>query len=169
MRTTSVVLGAVGQSQWIPCDIYQTPIGISLGCTLSNGASLTYTVQHTFDSLGELVPTNISRSTTTATATIPAHGAKVGDSIIVEGTGSGLDGVFPVASVPTADTVTYTVPNSGPTSITGKTKILRVFNNSGLVDQTANSDGNYAFPVTAVRIAVTALVSGSVTLTLNQG
>lgn len=40
--------------------------------------------------------------------------------------------------------------------------------NSGLTAKTASLDGNYLFPVTAVRLNVTAHTSGSATLTVIQ-
>ena len=43
------------------------------------------------------------------------------------------------------------------------------FKNSTVVAQTTNKDGNYAFPVRAVRLNITAYTSGSATLTLLQG
>lgn len=43
------------------------------------------------------------------------------------------------------------------------------FKHSTLVGKTANADGNYAFPVRAVRLNVTAWTSGSATLTILQG
>lgn len=42
------------------------------------------------------------------------------------------------------------------------------FTNSGLGAKATSLDGNYAFPVTAVRLNVTAFTSGSATLTLVQ-
>lgn len=42
------------------------------------------------------------------------------------------------------------------------------FDHSTVTAQTANKDGNYAFPVTAVRLTTTAYTSGTVTLTLLQ-
>ena len=42
------------------------------------------------------------------------------------------------------------------------------FANSGLSAKTASLDGNYAFPVTAVRLRVSAYTSGSATMTIIQ-
>lgn len=42
------------------------------------------------------------------------------------------------------------------------------FSNSGLSAKTTSLDGNYAFPVTAVRLNVTAWTSGSATMTVVQ-
>lgn len=64
-----------------------------------------------------------SRSTTTVTVTHTAHGLRVGDTVnLVRTSQSATGGVgtggssFAVASVPTADTFTLTVTNSGDTS-----------------------------------------------------
>lgn len=43
------------------------------------------------------------------------------------------------------------------------------FKHSSLTAKTASADGNYAFPVRAVRINNTAYTSGSATLTILQG
>ena len=42
------------------------------------------------------------------------------------------------------------------------------FDHATIVGKTANSDGNYAYPVRAVRLNITAFTSGSVTMTLLQ-
>lgn|SRR3990172_2510058 len=42
------------------------------------------------------------------------------------------------------------------------------FDHSVVTGQTANKDGNYSFPVSAIRLTVTAYTSGSVTLTMLQ-
>lgn len=42
------------------------------------------------------------------------------------------------------------------------------FDHSVIAAQTANKDGNYAFPIQAVRLTVTAYTSGSVTATFLQ-
>lgn len=43
------------------------------------------------------------------------------------------------------------------------------FDHSTITGKTTNSDGNYAFPVRAVRLNVTAYTNGDVTMTLLQG
>lgn len=43
------------------------------------------------------------------------------------------------------------------------------FDNSTVAAETTNMDGNYAFPVTAIRLNVTAYTSGTVTLSVLQG
>lgn len=171
MQTASVVGTAAGATAWVPVDSTKESIGISLGCTISSGASLTYKVQHTFDNPWDLVPVGITRSTTTASLTLPNHGLVAGDSLIVEGAGAPFDGSYAVASVTDANIVTYTVANSGlttanPGAIAAK---IRVFDHSSITGKTANSDGNYAFPIAACRINITTYASGRVTLTVRQG
>ena len=43
------------------------------------------------------------------------------------------------------------------------------FDHSSITGETASTDGNYAFPVRAIRLTVTAYTSGNVTMTVLQG
>lgn len=86
-------------------DTYQDPFNVSIAAVLSSGASLTYTVQHTFDD--------------------------------------------PLANGFDPATATW-------------------FNHASLASKTTSSDGNYAFPVRAIRISVGVYSSGSVTFTVQQ-
>lgn len=54
---------------------------------------------------------------------------------------------------------TFDDPNGTPTW----------FDHPYVTGQTGNKDGNYAFPIRAVRLNVTAYTSGSVTITVLQG
>jgi hypothetical protein len=49
MRPVRVIVGAQAASRVIPLDTYQDPFNVSIGVVLSAGASLTYSVEHTFD------------------------------------------------------------------------------------------------------------------------
>ena len=49
MRPIRVTVGAVGVSNPIPLDHYRDPFNVGLGAVLSDSATLTYDVQHTFD------------------------------------------------------------------------------------------------------------------------
>jgi hypothetical protein len=171
VRPTYVTQGALGASAWIPVNRLQNGFGIGLGCTISSGASLTYSVQHTFDdpSPKQCV---ITRSTTTATVTSTAHGLSVGDNILVTGAGdANLNGSYAVASIVDANTYTYTVANTGLTTANAGVTVqeYRVFNHATLVGQTTRQDGNYAFPPAMVRITNTVYASGNVTLAVLQG
>jgi hypothetical protein len=171
MRPTSTTLGQAGPSSWIPLNRYQSPFNVALSVTLSSGASLTYKLQHTFDDPQETYACSITRSSTTATVTLTDHGLVANDSVTVIGAGAPLDGTYTVASVVDANSFTYTVTNSGATVSAAGAKLAkhRVFDHEGMTGKTANEDGNYAFPVAAVRLNVTAYTGGKATLTIHQG
>lgn len=171
MQTTSVTVGSATFSNWIPLNYLQKHFAVSLGVTLTPSATLTYQVQHTFDNPWATLVAKITRSTTTATLTYIDHGLRVGDSVVVTGAGAPFDGTFAVASVVDADNITYTVLNSGLLiSTPGATFArLRVFAHEDLTALTADADGNYAFPVRACRLNITAYTDGKATLTVNQG
>lgn len=174
MRPIKVTLSAQGVSPWIPVNRLQKNFAIGLSIVLSSGAALTAKVQHTFDQLDSDAKRSISisRTTTTATVTDANHGLSVGDSVVIENTGSSnLNGTITVASVPTANTYTYTVANTGATADTGFAtgKNLRVFDHATLTGLTARADGNYAFPIAACRLNITAYTSGTADLLVEQG
>ena len=104
-RPIRVTVGSQTTSVTIPLDTYQDPFNVGLAVVLSAGASLTYTVQHTFDD------------------------------------------VF--------------ASNFNPTTATW-------FPHATLAAKTASSDGNYAYPVVATRLNVTAWTSGTATMTVVQ-
>jgi hypothetical protein len=60
MRPIRVTVGSQTTSATIPLDTYQDPFNVGLAVVLSSGASLTYTVQHTFDDVfaKDYVPEN---------------------------------------------------------------------------------------------------------------
>lgn len=64
-------------------------------------------------------------------------------------------------------TATYTVEHTFDDILGGVTPTW--FPNSVVAAQTTSKDGNYAFPVRAIRLNVTAWTSGNVTLTIAQG
>lgn len=173
MRPVSLAQSALGQTAWIIADRLQASFGIGLGCRISSGASLTYKVQHSFSNpYDNRRVVTIARSTTVATVTDVGHSLSVGDSIIVTGSGSSnLDGTYDIASIVDADSYTYTVANSGAAASAANTYLasLRVFDHPTLTGQTASADGNYQFPVFAVRLKVTTYASGNVTLQYHQG
>ena len=138
------------------------------------GASLTYSVQHTFDdtTTDRQHIVIISRAGTVATVTDIDHRLSVNDNIVITGSGdANLDGSYAVASLVDANTYTYTVANTGATtgSVNSKCTSFRVYNHATMVGQTGRLDGNYAFSIQAVRLTVTAYVSGKVDLTILQG
>lgn len=169
MQAAYITQGAAGFSSWIPVDSFLNSPGVALGCSISSGGSLTYKVQHTFDNFTDYTPVGLTRSTTTATMVFPSHGLTTNDSIVVIGAGAPFDGTYAVASVTDANTITYTVANSGATAAQGRCVRTRVFDHASITGKTANSDGNYAYPITACRINITAYTGGNVTLAVRQG
>lgn len=105
MRPIRVTVSSAAASLPIPMDTYRDPFNVSVGVALSAGASLTYTIQHTFD---DVFASNFNPATAVW------------------------------------------------------------YNNTSLSSKTTSSDGNYSFPVTAIRINVTVWASGSATMTLIQ-
>lgn len=179
MRPARVVVGSQTFSAWVPINQIQNAFQIGLGCAISSGASATYKVQHTFDEPGPegLHPISISRVTTTATVVDVGvdglgHGLSVSDNVLIQETGStNLDGSYAVASIVSATSYTYTVANSGATADQGNAKAhnFRVYDHAIITGQTGRIDGNYAFPIQAVRLNVTTWASGKVELTVLQG
>lgn len=67
----------------------------------------------------------------------------------------------------TSGTVTYDVQHTFD-NIQDSTVTPTAFTHTSVVNKTANQDGNYAFPIRAIRLNVTA-GTGSVTITILQG
>jgi len=175
MRLVVTQVAGLGISTWVPIDSLKNPMSVGLGLYFSNGAVATAKVQHTFDTYSDSAKrTNISisRSTTTATVTDTGHGLSVGDSALINNSGSSvLDGYQTVVSVIDANNYTYTCANSGPAaSVLGVCSWnFRVFDHSTLTGKSARADGNYAYNVSMVRLNVTAFTSGVVYLDILQG
>ena len=172
MRPVIVSAVALGNSPWGVISYLQNAFAVGLAAIPTSGASLTYKVQHTLDDLSLFRPAVISRTTTVATVTDADHRASVGDSVTIVGSGDpNLEGTFDIASIVDANTYTYTVSNTGLTaSVPGTTALrMRVFDHAVMTGLTTRSDGNYAFPVQAVRLKVTSYTSGKVDLIALQG
>lgn len=182
MQQTQVTVGSATTSAWIPLNTKKPYFATALFVGLTDTVNLTYTVQHAVpintngqhrpvsgNEMGKL--TKLTRSTTTATLIWPAHGMTTADSLIVQGAGGTMDGTYTVASVVDADTLTYTVANSGITTAQDgfQVMLLKVFNHDTLASKTTADDGNYAFPVPFVRLNVTPYTSGQATLVVVSG
>jgi hypothetical protein len=168
--------GAFGP--WIPIDYLQRPFNVGVFVSLSQDASgITYSVEHSPDNPNPTKLTanpvaSLTRTTTTATLTFTnPHGLVTGDSVTVYNSGDpNLDGTYTVTATSTT-VVTYTVANTGATAGGPYTQAvpMRVFPHDFMAGLTARADGNYAFPVMAIRLHVTAWTAGSATLELTQG
>lgn len=105
MRPVRTALTAAGYSNLIPLDIDQSPFNVSVAVSLSAGASLTYTVEHTYDDIY-------------------------------------AQGFDPSTAV--------------------------WFSQAGLTSKTVKLDGNYNYPVRAVRLSVDSHSGGTATMTVIQ-
>jgi len=70
-------------------------------------------------------------------------------------------------AVVVSGTLTYSVEHTFDDILNGATATW--FPHSSIAAQTTSKDGNYAFPVTAIRLNVTAYTSGGATMTVLQG
>lgn len=171
MRPQQTILSSLGFSPWLNINRASPSFAIGLGVKLSSGASLTYSIQHTFDPLYEADKEwSASRTTTVGTITKVAHGLSVGDWTKMDAAAP-FNTEYSVASVVGADSFTVTVPNSGITAVARGSSNLwtaRVFEHDVMTGQIASGDGSYTFPPTACRLAVTTYVSGSASLNVIQ-
>lgn len=180
---SSVSLTATGLSTWIIPDYRQKAPNIQLNAEVPAGGA-TYSVLYTNDDIisqaGQVTPTSITRSTTTATVVSPNHGLNTNDLVMVFNTGfpdhqaTSLDFTsIPVAiTVTDNNTFTYTVTNSGVSTAALSAYYVpaRVFPAASLTTKTTRSDGNIAFPCSGIILNVTAYTGpGPVILQVIQG
>ena len=179
MRPITVTQSAAGASPWQPLDYLQRPFDVSLFASLSEDASgITYTVEYTPDNPNPRRKernnvASLSRTTTVATLTLTNnHNLVTGDSVTVTNSGNAnLDGTYPVASTPTAKSLTYTVANTGATvgGPYAEAILMRVFPQGNLAGLTVRASGFFSSPCMAVRINNTAWTAGSSILEILQG
>ena len=169
MRPKRQFLDAQGNAPWVPVDYRGTQFGVGIGVNVSDGATLTYSIQHSFDEPELLLDCTISRAATSATARFKeAHGKVVGDSINVTGINEpNLSGVFDIASVPSDTTLTYTVSDTGSTDERARAVLFSVFENADLSGQTGKQNGNYVLPPSVIRLVITAHTDGNATANYN--
>jgi hypothetical protein len=169
---------AIGFGPAIPVDYRSVPFAIGVIGVLSSGAVLTWGLQHTFDDPGPdgALPVGYSQVTNTITVTdtrqvngVTGHGLSVADSVYLNGIAATPDGDYQVASVVSA--TQYTVASAVSQTVTGQATAhnFRWDTHVSLTGQTTRADGNYAFPVRALRLNVSAYTSGYIDLIVLQG
>lgn len=173
MHLSPRTLAAVGASTWIIPNPLLRSAGLGLALTFSVDANMTVSVQHTMDDpMQNARQVSVARAGTVATITDNGHGLNVGDNVIMSQDGT-FNGSFDVATVTDANTYTVTVPNSGAVNATPMLQSFRVFNHATLTGITgvppARADGNYAYPIGALRLKCTVWAAGAATLTAQQG
>lgn len=175
MRPVRLRVSSATFSRWVGLNWRATDVGFSvgLGVVLSSGASLTYSVQHTFNNIyAPEKDWSGSRTTTTVTITKTNHGLSVGDWWKTDTAAPApFAGEFAVAAITDADNFTYTVANSGATSVAYGLYFgagAQVLPHSSLAAKTTSADGNYAFPPRACRLIVSTYASGFADFTVIQ-
>lgn len=170
--------GALGFSVPIPVDYRSAPFAIGVMGIPSSNATLTWTVQHTLDDPGPdgAFPVTYSQTTTTITVTdtrqfngITGHGLSVADSVFLNGIAGTPDGAYQVATVVSQTQYTVTSAVSQTASGNAIAHNFRWDNHVSLVNLTGRQDGNYAFPVRALRLNISAYTAGYMDLIILQG
>lgn len=158
---------ATGFTPWHALDWRQNPFSVSFLVDIGAGSG-TYTVEYGYC---DMIPRqfNITQSLTVATVKWANHGLDTGDSIIVSGTGTTLDGTYTIASVVDANNITYTATDSATRDVMGTVLGVRVMPHDSVAAATASADGNLAFGVQFVRMRVTVAGSGYFTFIVTQG
>jgi hypothetical protein len=171
-KTLIVNTATAGPSTWVVTDWRQNPFSVSFYVDVQGTG--TYKVQHGFTDYYMKPYNSLTRALTVATLVTPTafpHGLQVGDCLVVQSAGAPFDGTYSVATVVDANTVTYTVANSGNTQADQGSRILfiRVADHSTVTAKTTSSDGNYAFPVQMVRLNITLAGIGNYAFQVTQG
>lgn len=174
MFIQSPILSAVGFTDWQCLDYRQRPFDVWFRAIFTPTSAMTYNVEYTLDD-PNAQPTYLkscSRATTVITATtFSAHNLNVGDEVRIMWTGTAMDGIYNIASVPSTTTFTVTSATSGTIADTGKAAFIpcRVTVLTNYSALTAAKDGTLVAPVRAIRLNVTAYTSGSILLEALQG
>lgn len=158
-------MAATGSSPWIPGNSLQQNPNASVFAVLEQGGSGTFSIEHTFDPLLPALPITVSQSTTTITVTFAAeHGLRIGDGVIISGSGvATVDGQWVVAGITNTTVLTITSATSQTVAAVGCfAAALRVFTvpSGTLTSKTASAYGTYNFPVTGFRATCTVAGAG---------
>lgn len=177
----ATVSGAPGISPWLLLDYYQVNFNVGLFASLSEDAAgtPTYSLEYTPDNPNTGKTTrnpvvSLTRAAGVATLTwANPHGLVTGDASRVWNSGDpNLDGDAQVASTPSATSITYAVGNTGAVVGSPYTEAqpMRVFALPAAVTAaTTRQSMNLQTPCWAVRLHVTLLSAGTITLEAVQG
>ena len=185
MRPVDIWLNSATFSNWVQLDYLQNGFAVGLGFSVSSGATLTASVQHTFDDIQQNDhPVSATQSGNTITVvdtgfsqiwsntnSLNSHCLSVGDWVYLTGSQANMDGQYSVASIVSATsyTLTSTVSQTATAGPGLQAATARVYNHATMSAITSRLDGNYAFPPCAVRLLVTAYTSGIASLAIRQG
>lgn len=170
-------MAAAGNSNWLPVNYWQKPFQVTVAASITAGAVLTYTVQHTSDDPQNARPiTSLTRAGTVATVVDPDHRLSTGDSLTLQNSGDpNLDVTSVDVTVVDANTYTYVVANTGilvpaaPWNVRVVTLRAYPHSDAALVGASTRKEGALTTPVQAVRLIVPTFTSGKVDLEVIQG
>lgn len=177
MFITSPILNSISFTDWQPVDYRQRPMDVQFRIIFTPTTTLTYNVEYTLDDPNAPPQyfSALSQTTTVITGTtFAAHNLNVGDSVRISQSGTAMDGLYNIATVPSTTTFTVTSGTSASRtgSITSAFVPCRVTVLSGFSAKTAISDSSVAGvigPVRALRLNVTAYTGGSALMEILQG
>jgi hypothetical protein len=188
----SYTANAAGQTPPIPVDYMQPTFNVALGVIPSAAATgLSCSAQYTMDDQSIKRQVNWSQTTTTVTITdgpqaqggssslasqLNPHGLVTGDTVTIEGSGSGQPGAFTsfdgnyTVTVTGANTYTITVVPSQTASGDARVITQRWVTSTVVPGATAaRLYANTTQPATAFRFVVAALTTGTVDFIVIQG
>jgi hypothetical protein len=193
MRISRSTLSGTGvqYTPWVPVNYLQLNFNVALyGLPSAAISGLAYSAQYTADDQSELRPISWTQSTTTVTINDPVyqrtpgaqslpHGMSTGDSVTIQGSGTGVlangtqavgfDGTYQV-TVTSPTQYTITVTPSQTASGQGTVTLARVFTTTGIPAATAiRANTNLNQPATAVRLAVATMTGGTLDFLVIQG
>ena len=168
MRPKKVTVAAAAVGNWIPVS-RGSPGDIGFTVHPLTSSAGTYDVNFTQSEMQKgVLNVPISRTTTTLTITLTAHGLTTADDVILYGVlGQDYNGRFKVASVTDANNITVTVANSGTAT---KANVLPIIVDT-VTDFSAVSglkSGNIFASTTALRLNCTSVTTAGVSLYINQ-
>ena len=151
MLEVKSVVAAAAVGDWIPLN--RRSFG-TVGFTVSpdNGAGGTYAVNFTESPIQSGIKgTPYTRSTTTLTVTLTAHGLATSDDVVIMDH-STLNGVYRVATVTNANVITVTVADSGPAAGTLTIAPVIVDTVTDFVTASGKTSGNIFASTVAIRL-----------------
>jgi hypothetical protein len=190
MRIARITMTAAGVSNPVPVNYTQPTFNVALAVIPSNANTvLSVGVQYTMDDQTTWRPVNWTQTTTTVTITDGTfqptpnssgnpHGLKNGDSITIQGSGSGqgtgfvsFDGTYNVTV--TSDTA-YTITVTPSQTASGQGTMIPqrwVFTASGIIPAgtAARTYANTTQPATAYRANLVTLTGGTMDFIVLQG
>ena len=168
MRPISQFITEATIGAWIP--VSRQSYGTA-GFTIHPQASTagTYNVQFTSSDIFKTSRQRFTRSTTTLTITVTAHGLTTTDACIVTGH-SDFEAQYEVASVVDADNITVTVADSGAASgsLSFTPVVVDTITGFSGADATATASGNDFASICAIRLDASSVTGAPIGWDFNQ-